>query len=89
MVNNPQEIPDSEKIMYKGYIIEASPDELPDSNEWSVNIYIEKDKGFGSKCRNFSAKDTYKTKEETIKNCLIFGRQIIDGKYKNLTVADI
>jgi len=78
-----------EEICYKGYIIKPSPYELADDKGWTLNTNIQKHSSEGIVMRNFFAKNIYKTREEAVKNCFIFGRQIIDGKYENLTVTDL
>lgn len=74
------------EVMYKGYKIESLPYQLADSKEWAINIYIWLDKDGNLISRNFTAKNTYSSREEAIKNCIIFGRKIIDGEYDNLSV---
>ena len=67
-------------VSYKGFSINASPHQHPDSMEWNINICIIRDKGFQVAERNFHAANTYKTKEEAILHCIEFGRRIIDGE---------
>ena len=74
---------------YKGYLIRAAPYRLADSGEFTVNISISHDTGNAVNIRNFSASNTFKTKEEAIYHCIEFGRQIIDGKFDNCTVNDL
>lgn len=76
-----------EKIMvdsafYKGYIIQAAPYKLADSGEFTINISILHNTGSDINARNFSAVNTFKTKEEAIQHCINFGRQIIDGDFE-------
>ena len=77
------------EIPYKGYLIRPAPLHLPDTDEWNIELYIEKDRGGDTKNRKFSAGDTFKTEEEAIRHCIHFGKQIIDGKSEKLTVADL
>jgi len=76
-------------IEYKGYEIEAVPHQLADSGEWTTEIAIVRDRGNERKYRKFGASNTYKTQEEAIQHCFDFGQQIIDGKVKNCSVADL
>jgi hypothetical protein len=74
---------------YKGYIIGASPYQLADSGEFTINISIRRDTGSAVKKRRFHAANTFKTKKEAIDQCIDFGRRIIDGEYANCTVSDL
>lgn len=76
-------------IPYKGYLIRPSPLQLADSNEWSLELYIGKDKDGNAAWRKFSAANTFKTKEEAVKHCINFGKLVIDGKAENCTVGDL
>ena len=78
-----------DSVIYKGYRIQAVPYKLADSGEFTVNINISNDTGSAVNIRNFSAANTFKTKEEAIQHCINFGRQIIDGKFEDCTVADL
>lgn len=76
-------------IQYKGLEIHAAPYQLADSGEWKMNIHIFLRRGSESKSRNFSAANGYKTREEAVKNCFQFGKQIIDGQSADCSVADL
>jgi hypothetical protein len=54
-----------------------------------MNVNIWKHRGGSSTSENFSSKNTYKTKEDALKNCLIFGKNIIDGKCNSLSIKNI
>ncbi len=82
-----ERLPD--KVTYMGFEIEPAPYKLANNKGWSLNINIIKHKAGGVVMRNFHAKNTYQEKEEAIKNCFIFGKQIIDGKYSGLSVIDM
>ncbi len=69
-----------ERVEYKGYVIEANPDELADGGRWTTNITIERHDGEGVMADPFSAANTFDTKEEATAHCINFGRQIIDGQ---------
>lgn len=75
-------------IEYKGYRINACPKQLVKSEEWTVSIVIETHHGNHVNTRNFSASNTFATREEGIKHCFEFGRRIIDNKIK-LTVVNL
>lgn len=76
-------------VAYKEFEIKASPHQLAESGEWSLNIYITHHKGGETLEKNFSAANTFKTREEAISHCYNFGRQIIDGQAPGCTVADL
>ncbi len=78
-----------DSVPYKGYLIQAAPYQLADSGEWTINISIWHDTGSAVNIRNFSAANTFKTKEEAVQHCINFGRQIIDGKSEDCTVTDL
>jgi hypothetical protein len=78
-----------ETIEYKGYEIQAVPNRLADTGLWQIAIQILKHRENDTKVRPFSAGDSYKTREEAIRHCYQFGRQIIDGKSANCSVADL
>ena len=67
------------QIQYKGYTINANPEQLTETNRWTVNISIEKHHGDRVTDKPFSASNTFASKEEAIEHCLNFGKQIIDG----------
>jgi hypothetical protein len=75
--------------LYKGYVIKATPYQLKESKKWTVNITIEHHTGERINFKNFSAANTFETKEEAIKHCINFGRRIIDGKIEDCTVDDL
>lgn len=77
------------EVWYKGYKIMPATLQLVESGEWTIDLYIGKDKGNEWVERKFSAANTYKTKEEAISHCINFGKRIIDGKSENCTVADL
>lgn len=77
------------KDFYKGYEIRPTPEFLTESEEWSSNLHILIHKENEVVDRQFSAADTYKSKEEAIEHCINFGRQIIDGNVNGCTVTDL
>lgn len=76
-------------IQYKGYEIHAVPNRLADSGLWQIAIQILKHREQGTKIRPFSAADSYETREEAVRNCFQFARQIIDGQSANCSVSDL
>ncbi len=88
MTKKPQEAK-IDSVFYKGYRIQAAPYKLTDSGEFKVNISIWRDTGSSVNIRNFSAANTFKTKEEAIAHCINFGQQIINGEFENCSVTDL
>lgn len=73
-----------DEIQYKGYTIQAMPNQLADTKHWSVEIVLSKMGGGSAVEKQFSVGNTFPTEEEAKKHCLEFGRQIIDGKHPKL-----
>lgn len=76
-------------VQYKAYEIHAVPCKLVDTGLWQISIQVFKHREQDTKIRSFSAADSYKTREEAVKNCFQFGKQIIDGQSANCSVADL
>ncbi len=77
------------EVWYKGYKIMPATLQLVESGEWTIALYIGRDKGNEWVEQNFSAANTYKTREEAISHCINFGKQIIDGQSKTCTVDNL
>lgn len=73
-----------DEVQYKGYTIQATPDELAETKRWTVDIIIAKENNGTATDAQYSAGHSYPTEEEARQHCFEFGRQIIDGKYPNL-----
>ncbi len=76
------------RVNYKGYVIEAQPDQLQDGR-WQVNIFIEKHTGADVRVRHAHAKSAYATEAEATIHSLEFGKQVIDGRYPQVSVSDL
>ena len=76
-------------MMYKGYEIRAVPNQVADSEEWTVNIVILKHHGGQVATRQFNTSNRFKSRDEAVKQCIIFAHQVIDGKAQNCTVGDL
>ena len=68
-----------DRTSYEGFVIEQVPDQLV-AGGWTVNLFIENHQGNHIDVRQFSAANTFPTREEAALHCVIFGQQIIDGK---------
>lgn len=78
-----------DRMSYNGYEIRSVPHQLADSGEWTVNISILKHRSDQVASRQFSASNTFTSRDEAVEHGFSFGRQIIDGKSENCTVADL
>jgi len=77
-----------ESIEYKGYRINAYPQQLAETDKWTISIIVEAHHGSHTNTRNFSASNVLVSREEAVKHCFEFGRRIIDGKTE-LSAADL
>lgn len=75
--------------LYKGHEVHPAPEQLTETGEWTVRVFIAHNKGRETVEKPFSASNTFKTQEEAVKHSLIFGKQIIDGKIPGCTVLDL
>ena len=79
-----------ETVMYKEYGISPVAYRLAESKEWAIQVVISRDLGYKIGHRPFSSPgNTFKTKEEALKQSIIFGKRIIDGEVENFSVADL
>lgn len=70
---------------YRGFSIDAHPQQLDTPIPWSVDINIIARNFDGTmEMRDYSAEETFPTEEEAIAACFSFGQQIIDGEYPGL-----
>jgi hypothetical protein len=69
-----------ERSDYKGYIIEARPQQLVDDGRWTMDVNIERHDGERVNLRGYSADNSFETRDDAIRHCINFGRQIIDGE---------
>jgi len=72
------------ELLYRGYLITASPQKLAESEKWTTNIHIMKDYGSHVTDRGYSSANQWDSEKEAIDHCIDFGKQIIDSKYPNM-----
>jgi hypothetical protein len=77
------------ELPYKGYVIEALPEQLLGDGKWTISLLIWKHRGSHSTNKPFEASGAFTTKEEAIEQCFNFGKQIIDGHRERLSVSDL
>lgn len=75
--------------LYKGFEITPGPQQLLDTGEWTMNLYIRKWRTSGISEKKFHAGNTFATREEAGQHCVRFAHLIIDGKSQNCTVDDL
>ncbi len=76
-------------IPYNEFEIKASPYQLQESEEWTLDLYIAVHKGNETREKHFSAANTFKTREEAVAQCHNFGRKIIDNKVAECSIDDL
>lgn len=78
-------------VKYKGFEISPATYQLADSGEWELRVVITKhhDSRGETLEQSFTGKNTFKFKEEAEVNAIEFGKQIIDGKYSDLSVQGL
>ena len=76
------------KLLYKGYAIDASPRRL-DEGGWDTHFFIERHANGCVKIRGFSLAIRCKTRTEAVGYCLQAAQEIIDGDAAGMTVDDL
>ena len=66
------------ELIYKGYRIEAQPEQEPGSIEWTTFISIKNNREHKVKDQLFVDYKTFQTKEDATEHCLNFGKQLIN-----------
>lgn len=77
------------EITYKGFVVRSTPMKLAVSKEWQIRVFITNLLGGSLHGKTFTAKNTYKTKEEADNNSIKFGKEIIDGICQDHSVSDM
>ena len=80
---------DDPVVPYRGYQIRPTPYQLWDSDGWTIDGQIWKDRGTEVAARLFSARNTFATREDAVLRSVEFGQRIIDGEVASVTVADL
>ncbi len=76
-----------DNIAYKGLTIRALPFHLK-GDKWNTYLVIRVERYEKTAHRQFSAPETFRTREEAVAHCLKFGMDIIDGKVEGCSVED-
>ena len=69
------------EIEYGGYVIRACPQQLDAPMRWSIAVDIELHKSGKVIANEYEAEETRNSEEEAVESSLVFGRQIVDGRY--------
>lgn len=76
-------------ISYKEFEISPSVLQLVDSGEWTPRVLITKHYHDKTSEKFLSDSNTFTSKAEAEKHSVTFGKEVIDGRYSNATVADL
>lgn len=76
-------------LSYKRFDLTPAVEHLRDSGEWSTRVLITRHHAHGVKEKFCSASATFKDKVSAENHSIEFGKQIVDGHYKNATTADL
>jgi len=74
-------------MTYKGFEIQAAPSRLR-SREWTVKIHISIERDGNTLTRSCDALGSFPTQEEATRYCFDFGKQVIDGQVKEISLDD-
>jgi hypothetical protein len=75
--------------IYKGYEIEATPEQLDDNAGWSVTVCIYAHNGPHISGRVFKPPEIQINQGEAIKYGLIMGQRTIDGVVEGFSIDDL
>jgi hypothetical protein len=67
-----------DSITYGGYRISAESREVPESATWAIIMTISRGTGTDMESWLFSAGDQFPNKEEGLRYCFEFGKEVID-----------
>jgi hypothetical protein len=75
------------QILYRDFIVRASPKQLAESGEWTIEVHILRKNGDAVK--SFFSKNTFKTEREAVYHSEKYGKLIIDGKIVGCSICNI
>ncbi|MEW8015259.1 MAG: CV_2116 domain-containing protein [Candidatus Sedimenticola endophacoides] len=78
------------RIYYNGYRIEPDPYQISESGKWAARTVIWHVRTGRREATDavISSNNTFDTKEEAERSAILFGRDVIDGKYGDLLLDD-
>lgn len=75
------------RISYKDFFLWASPMQLAESGEWTIEVHIMRKNGGTAK--KFFSMNTCKTEREAVYHSEKYGKLIIDGKMAGCSITNI
>ena len=75
------------QIVYKDFIMWASPMQMAESGEWTLEVQIRRKNG--NDVKRFFSKNTFKTEREAVYHSEKYGKLIIDGKIAGCSISNI
>lgn len=72
----------TEQITYEDYTVEAEPSRVDNSERWSAVLTISRESGGEKESWIVSAGDVYESREEALRRCFSFARELIDREMK-------
>ena len=75
--------------MYKDYIIFANPHQHEGTDEWDIEIAINRAQNATAPMKKFHADGKFPDQKEALEFGFNYGRRIIDGKVEEASVADL
>ncbi len=78
-----------ERLIYRGYCIEAVPYQLDGSTGWRIRVFISRGTESAASTRSFFACNAFTSKTEAMGHCFRFGREIVEGKYPGCSLDDL
>ncbi|WP_047540255.1 CV_2116 domain-containing protein [Methylotenera versatilis] len=76
-------------ILYKFFDISPAPDFYQESGKWSERVFITLHHDDNVRTNVYLGKKLFDSKEEAELNSIEFGKQIIDGKFPNLSLKGL
>jgi hypothetical protein len=76
-------------LCYHGFEIEPGSQQLSETGYWTLRVFITRYEDNRIRVREFLANNEYRSGEEAVKHCLLFGKRIIDGHIRNCSVEDL
>lgn len=77
------------KLDYEGFQLQSAVEQHLDSGEWTTRVLITKHHANQVKEKFCSASNTFKDKAEAERHSIEFGKQVVDGRFRNATITDL
>lgn len=77
------------RVNYKGFILEPISEQLLKNKNWSIAVRIENHKGSHDISKEYLADNSLDSKEKAEEYSIEFGKQIIDGMHKELSISEL